>query len=70
MTPISSAASPILATRASVRVPLTLAIRARTRSPSAVSRTTPGVASTPNSAATKPPPNSATAVIVTITAQM
>ncbi len=70
ITPISSAASPILATRASVRVPLTLAISAMASRPTAVRSTTPGVAATPNRAATNPPPNSATAVIVTITAQM
>ena len=68
MTPMSSAASPILATRASMWVPLKLISRASTKSATAVSNSSSLDRSKPNNAATKPPPNSATAVTVTITA--
>ena len=67
-TPTSSAANPILATRASMCVPLKLTANASSSSPTAVTNWMTGVCSIPKSDATKPPPNSATAVTVTMTA--
>ena len=69
-TPMSSAANPIFATRASMWVPLKLTANASSSSATAVPNWMTGVCSIPKSDETKPPPNSATAVTVTMTAQM
>ncbi len=70
MTPISSAASPIRATRPRVLVPEKLKPRATTRKRIDRSTVTSLVTGMLNRLARKPLPNSATAVIVTIMAQM
>ena len=68
ITPINSATNPILATLASICVPLKLTANANSSKPTAVINWIIGVCSMPKSAAMKPPPNSATAVTVTMTA--
>ena len=70
MTPMSSAKRPILAMRASHLVPEKLIASASSSRPSAKARLTAGVSSALKRLARKPAPNSATAVIVTMSAQM
>ena len=67
---MSSAKRPSLAIRASHFVPVKLIARANSNSPRAVSSVDRGVNSTPSKLVTNPAPNSATEVIVTISAQM
>ena len=70
MTPMSSAARPMRATRASHFVPVKLIASAMSSRARVSTSPVVGVASTPNRLAAKPDPYSATAVIVTIMAQM
>ena len=70
ITPMSSAARPMRATRARVLVPVKFRTKATSSSATENSSVLPRVSSTPKVLATKPEPNWATAVIVTIIAQM
>ncbi len=70
ITPMSSAARPMRATRASILVPVKFRTRATSSSATENSSVVSRVSSTPKVLATKPEPNCATAVIVTIIAQM
>ena len=70
MTPISSAARPMRATRARDFVPEKLMAKAASKNASVMMSVDVLVTSMPNRLAAKPDPYSATAVIVTIIAQM